>query len=218
MKNKLITIGIIIACIVFLVTWGPVKDAYWTVKAFIDPQLNEEFNKAYSIKSDEFLFWKLGSWSEYEARTAAGVLESRKDIKYVPRCIKLLKSGNKFERGAAIEILGVIGDIRAINPLMEAMHNDKDPDNRTGAMISLSRMKYEPIITEIRKLAETRILHSEVPQDNAIMMCEMFGKNPKTIEILKYLNTAKGFKFTNDDASDALKRIGSKKENNGVRH
>ncbi|MDP8258929.1 MAG: HEAT repeat domain-containing protein [Candidatus Aadella gelida] len=140
---------------------------------------------------------------------AVKVLAERGDKEAVPALIKLLSSWNKYIRRDAIWALGIIGDNRAVEPLMNIVKKgEKHPDFRP-ALVALSDMKYDGVFSYIVEIAK-----KEYPENcGAIGLLKEFNK-PESIPLLLEIKStikdgipnAKFYKSSIDDAVEYLEQ------------
>ena len=204
--------------IALLISIGPFRDFYYYMMQIPCPNYSSIMKKKYAEKSNEYLLKKINSWSEDEKYYASSELEKRKDKGLIPLYNKMLNSGNKNEKDVALSALVNLNEPTVIPALLDMVEKKKDFWSYKRGVKSLVLMKYEPIIPEIKKLAEMPVTkeYGEIPQDNAIEMCKIFGNNPKTIEILKIVAAQKpanpklAWLSSSKEAKAALKQITGK--------
>jgi len=145
---------------------------------------------------------------------ALRVLMERKEKEAVPILINFLKSRINYKRRDAIWALGVIGDERAIRPLMEIVKKGEKCHNYSDALMALSRMKYEGAFPYIVKLAKSK----DACANGSIAMLKEFGKPeciPLLLEIKNEISDAAPLaKFDKSRIDDAIKHIESLQKNN----
>lgn len=204
--------AVIAILILLAVNFGPFKDLYYHVLAGIEPHLHERLEREFAAKTNEYLIRKLNSWSQEERGYASDELEKRSDKTMLPLFLKMMKSGNKNEKDVAISVLVKLNEPVVIPVLLDMVDKKKDFWSYNRGVQSLALMRYEPIIPEIRKLADMPKTkeYGDIPRSNAVESCKMFGNNPKTIEILKIIANYKDTIFAADDAREALERITGK--------
>ena len=144
-------IFIIVSCCLGLIILLPgFSFLYWTATAIIEPdasmRIHDEFEKLPSeVLIKKLEFFDIDPASPYP-QIAMEVLAKRQDKEVVPFLIKLLKSWHPDRRYQAIRALGIIGDERAIKPLLEIVEKGESKENRNyrPALFSLCQIGYEP--------------------------------------------------------------------------
>lgn len=209
--KKIIIIGISLILLYFLIISKPVEVAWWCTMSFINPHLNEIFEKKYASFSNEKLLKELRSYSENARGYASSELVSRKDKSLTPVFNKMLNSNRKNEKWTAIYALVEMNDQSAIPVLLKEVKSTNF-DDHIEAVRMLSKLRYEPIIPEIKKLSEMLITekYGEIPKNNAVRMAGYFGNNPQTIQILKNIAADKSTILAWKQAEDMLKKINGK--------
>ena len=218
-NKKKIRNWIIVLVIIFTLSPMIFYSFWWTTAwlSYGNPQWMVKIENNYRKLSSEALIRKLRSYnnpyhpacfSPYPS-TALNILVERKEKRAIPSILGFLHSWDKSRRQTAIWALGVIGDKRAIEPLMKiARKGNKDPDFRV-ALVALSDMKYDgafPYIAEIAK--------REYPKNcGAINLLKEFGKPESIPLLLKIKSTIKddspNAKFYKSSIDDAIKHIKS---------
>ena len=208
-RKKIIRLLILLATIWIL--FQAACYGYWWLRAWEGPDLYAEMKDRVRALPSEQVIKKLHSFqiSSPYPFIALQILVERKEKKIVPILLKQLKSWNRHDRHNAIWALGIIGDERAIGPLMAIIRKgEEDPDYRS-ALLALSEMKYEGAFPYVIKIAK-----KEYPKNcGAINLLKEFGE-PKCIPLLLEIkNTIKdgtpNARFYQSSIDDAIEEIKS---------
>ncbi|MFC1570836.1 HEAT repeat domain-containing protein [Candidatus Omnitrophota bacterium] len=190
MTIKLTRKHIIICLIVIIigVTYPVWIYTFWATTApFSDPDMISEIKEDYGKLSSDELIDKVKSfcnpysisYSSPYPMAALEVLVDRQESKAVPMLIKFLDSKSRVRRQAAIWALGIIGDKRAIEPLMQIIQKGEKHSDYRPALLALSEMKYEGAFPYVEQIARKPYPESS----GAITYLKEFGK-PEGIALL----------------------------------
>lgn len=198
--------------------------SFWWTTAWLsgtNPQWQDKIKDGYNKLSSEVLITKIKSYNNPyhpgsfapHSSIALNILVERKEKKAVPTILKFINFWEKGRRQTAIWALGIIGDPRAIEPLMKIVKkSEKHLDYRT-ALSALSHMKYEGAFSYIAEIAK-----KPYPKNcGAISLLKEFGK-PESITLLQEIKgTIKDgtphAKLYKSSIDDAIKHIESLQKN-----
>lgn len=205
LKGKKLTIAVV-AVLLLIILYPGLCYVYWGVRAFFDPLGAVRIQDEYRRLSSEVLIKKLHSIDPVSLypTVAMEVLAERKEKKAVPELIKFTKSWNPDRRYQSIRALGLIGDPRAVEPLLEIVREDEIKGNRyyRSALLSLCQIGYEPI----RPIILEQLKQPDGTSNGATTMMEYVGKKEDISLLEKMLDEING-----DDISSRLDRKGIKK-------
>ncbi len=182
---------------------------YWYARAWGGDSQSEKMKNLIRKLPSEAVIKKLYSTqlSNPYPSIALRVLAERKEKKAVPVLLKWLKSWDTSKRRDAIWALGIIGDERAIEPLMDIIRKGEKHPNYNIVLLALSEMKYDGIFPYLEKIAK-----EPYPKCTAVITdLKEFGK-PECIPLLleiksKINNNAPLAKFDKSRIDDAIKHI-----------
>jgi HEAT repeat protein len=104
--------------------------------------------------STEQLTRQLIHWEPAMRKQAAEELALRSDTEAVPPLVEALSDPDDFVRRDVVIALGHLGDVRAVEPLIDRLHTDTDPIVRRRAAIALGsigdKRAIEPLIVALR--------------------------------------------------------------------
>lgn len=181
---------------------------YWAATAIIEPdasmRIHDEFEKLPSealIKKLEF--FDIDPASPYP-QIAMEVLAKRQDKEVTPFLIKLLKSWHPDRRYQAIRALGIIGDERAIKPLLEIVEKGENKENRNyrPALFSLCQIGYEPA----RSVVLNMLKRPDGARNGSTAMMQYIGTSADIPALETMLSNIQG-----SDVNARLDRSGIKK-------
>ncbi len=177
MKNKKIYIWIIIFLASIILLPG-FSFLYWTLTVSFEPlasvRIHNEFEKLPSdVLIKKLQLYNIDPASPYP-QIAMEVLASRKEKVVVPYLIKLLKSWHPDRRYQAIRALGLIGDERAVEPLLKIVNKGESKENRSyrSALLSLCQIGYGPV----RPIILERLKRPDGARNGSAKMMEYIGK------------------------------------------
>ena len=212
----------VIICLIIIIIIGVTYPfwiyAFWTMIApFSDPDWISEIREDYGkLSSDELIDKIKGfcnpyslSYSSPYPMAALEVLVDRHENKAVPILLKFLDCKSRARRQAAIWALGIIGDKRAVGPLMQIIRKgEKHPDYRV-TLRALSEMKYEGAFPYVEQIAKKPYPESS----GAITYLKEFEK-PEGIPLLQAIksqikDTDPLARFDRNRIDDAIEHIRS---------
>lgn len=177
MKNKKVYIVIAIFLVSIILLPG-FSLLYWTLTVSFEPlvsvRIHNEFEKLPSdVLVNKLKLYNIDPASPYP-QIAMEVLASRKEKTVVPYLIKLLKSWHPDRRYQAIRALGLIGDERAVEPLLKIVNEGESKENKSyrSALLSLCQIGYEPI----RSIVLERLKRPDGVRNGSAKMMEYIGK------------------------------------------
>jgi HEAT repeat protein len=144
---------------------------------------------------------------------AIKAVNERKEKQAVPILIKQSRSWNNQIRIDAIWSLGVIGDSRAIEPLMKIVREGEKHPNYVNALSALSKMRYDGAY----KYVVERAKKPDAYRNGSVGMLKEFGRPesiPLLVEIKKNVpSDVEGFgrTFSISQINDAIEYLESLK-------
>jgi hypothetical protein len=179
-----------IALIIIFVLSPVVSYSFWWTTAWLSggsPKWQAEIEDNYKKLSSKVLIKKLRSYNNLYDPACFGpysyialhILVERREKEAVPVVLKFLNSWDKGRRQTAIWALGVIGDDRAINPLMNIVKQGEKHPDYVAALSALSKMKYEGAF----KYVIERSRKEDAYRNGSVSMLGDFSK-PECIPLL----------------------------------
>jgi hypothetical protein len=222
--NRKLIRGCIILAIVFFILSPMIYYCFWYTTMWLSggsPQWQGELKNSYEKLPPKVLVNKVEVYNNIFHPKYFGpyshiiltVLTERKDKEAVPFLLKSLKSTREGKRRDAIWRLGIIGDTRAIEPLLMIANKYKidisydkpyTPEN-IEALKALSMLKCEKVYPYAIKLATL----NEDPNDfrsYGITMLEYFEKS-ESIPILENIAKNDPKSYIRDKARAAIEHI-----------
>ena len=179
---------------------------YWYGMAILNPEGSLKISREFEKLPSDVLIKKLYNIDPISPYPLAAfqILGERKEKKAVPVLTKFVKSWNPDRRYQAIRVLGLIGDERAVKPLLEIVNkgDSKNNPNYHEALYSLCQIGYEPV----RPIVLEMLKRPDGARNGAVPMIEYIGKKEDTPILEKMLGKIKG-----NDVNARLDRNGIKK-------
>ncbi|MBN2453703.1 MAG: HEAT repeat domain-containing protein [Candidatus Omnitrophica bacterium] len=197
-RNIIISIFMILAVTVFYLGL-PLSISFY--RAIFDPMASLKIEKEFRKLSSDVLIRKLHPIHPFSATPlyAIEILAERQDTKAVPDLVKSINSWNPDRRYQAIRALGLIGDKRAVEPLLKIVNDGelKGKKYYRSALLSLCQIGYEPM----RPVVLERLKRPDGARNGSAKMMEYIGKKDN-IPLLEGMLS----KISGDDVNARLDR------------
>lgn len=184
--------------------------AYWWLRAWSGPSQYSKMVNSIKVLPTHEIIKKLHSLDYFSPypQIAIQILAEHREKEAVPELIKLLNSRNEHIKRDAIWALGLIGDERAIKPLMEVVKRGEKYPEYQWALSSLAKMKYGGAFSYV-----VEIVNKPYPKNCvAISMLKDYGKEESVNLLLKIKDTVKdgspnyrSYKASINDAITAIR-------------
>jgi len=185
---------------------------HWTLKVFYDPLAINIIDKEFRQISSEELIKKLHTIdpiSPYPGE-AMQILAERREKKAVTELMKFLKSWHPDRRYRAIGALGLIGDDRAVEPLLKIVNDGEVKGNKyyRSALLSLCEIGYKPM----HSIVVERLQRIDGARNGSTRMMKYIGKR-EDLPILEDMLE----KIQGNDAVSRIDRGGIKDAINAIK-
>lgn len=202
-QNIVITTFVTLALIIFYLGL-PLSISFYRV--LFDPMASLKIEKEFRKLPSDVLVKRLHAFHPFSATPlyAIEVLAERREAQAVPDLIKITDSWNPDRRYQAIRALGLIGDKRAVEPLLKIV-NEREPNENKfyrSALLSLCQIGYGPI----RPVVLERLKRPDGARNGSVKMMEYIGKKDD-IPLLEEMLS----KISGDNVNARLDRSGIRK-------
>jgi hypothetical protein len=203
-------IGFIFLCATFLaiINSYKIQNAYWSWRAFVEPNVSDRIENEWRTKSTVFLLKKLDSKVFIYWTNAMTLLLERKETKAIPILVKITKSKDDQTRISAFIALGQFGDTIATKYMLDIVKEGQTNPDYINALRSLSYSANNEAFYPIIALAQSKMgdsLYNE--RAYAINMLERYQNKPETLEVLRKIAASDAEEYIRQKAQIAIAKI-----------
>lgn len=202
--NKTVFIYTVLGISLFglIITSPPIQIAKWMVLSFLAPDIEENITKKWEKKSNTYLLRKMQNYDFMYSGIAAEILAKRKEPRAFPILMKNTHSLFWLKRKTAIQVLGDLGDKRAIKPLLKIV--DRGPKNADyeTSLNALSKLGCDSVYPLVLNMLNKK--HGDGTL--AIDMLGNFAK-PESLPILQRIYESDPKDYIREDALQAIEKI-----------